>query len=190
MESGIAALRDLSTADLVAALRDLCARHVAELRASDLTPDTMVQGALGNDVPARQALPVRVFDVWAHEQDVRRAVGAPGNLSGAAADVARHQVAMVLPYLVGKRLSPPPGTTVSVDVTGPTTLQTTVVVGEDGRAVSEPGTRADATTTLRTDFETLTRMACGRIDPTDAPVAVEGDEALARQLLAVLAITP
>jgi hypothetical protein len=69
-------------------------------------------------------------------------------------------------------------------------LQTTVVVGEDGRASARPGVAADATTTLRTDFETLTRLACGRIDPEAAPVTVQGDEALGRAVLGVLAITP
>lgn len=190
MESGIAALRGRSAADLVEALRDLCARHVAQLRRTELSPDTLVQGALGNDVPAGRALPVRVFDVWAHEQDVRRAVGAPGNLAGPAADVARDQVATVLPYLVGKALSPPAGTKIAVDVSGPTTLRTTVVVRADGRAEAAPGVAADATATLRTDFETLTRLACGRIDPSTAPVTIEGDEQLGRRLLGVLAITP
>jgi uncharacterized protein (TIGR03083 family) len=190
MENGVAALRGLSTGDLLTALRELCARHVAELRAADLAPDTLVQGALGNEVPAGRALPVRVFDVWAHEQDVRRAVAAPGNLAGAAADVARDQIAMALPYVVGKQVSPPAGTRVAVDVSGPTTLQATVVVGADGRAEAEPGVAVDATTTLRMDFETLTRLACGRVAPDAAPVTVEGDPALGGQVLAALAITP
>jgi uncharacterized protein (TIGR03083 family) len=190
MENGVAAVRGLTEAELLAELRDVCARHVAQLRAAELTPESIVQGALGNDVPAGRALPVRVFDVWAHEQDVRRAVGEPGNLAGLAAEVARDQIASVLPYLVGKQVSPPAGSSVALDVSGPTTLQTTVVVGEDGRASARPGVAADATTTLRTDFETLTRLACGRIDPAAAPVTVQGDEALGRAVLGVLAITP
>jgi uncharacterized protein (TIGR03083 family) len=133
---------------------------------------------------------VRVFDLWAHEQDVRRAAGVPGNLAGPAAEVARGQVLAMLPYLVGKQVAPSPGTSVAFDVSGPTTLRTTVVVGEDGRASAEPGVAADATTTVRTDFETLTRLACGRIDPATAPVELDGDEPLGRQVLDVLAITP
>lgn len=190
MENGVAALRDVSRGDLLAALRELCARHVTQLRSSELKEDTVVQGALGNDVPAGRALPVRVFDVWAHEQDVRRAVGAPGNLAGAAADVARDQIRLALPYLVGKQVAPPAGSSVAFDVTGPTTLRTTVVVAADGRAAARPGVAADATATLRTDFETLTRLACGRIEPDEAPVVVEGDETLGRQVLGALSITP
>jgi uncharacterized protein (TIGR03083 family) len=190
MENGIAALRELSHAELLAELRDLCGRHVAQLRAGELTPETIVQGALGNDVPAGRALPVRVFDLWAHEQDVRRAADVPGNLAGPAAAVVRDQVLAMLPYLVGKQVAPPPGTSVAFDVTGPTTLQTTVVVGDDARASARPGVAADATTTVRTDYQTFTRLACGRIDPTTAPVRLDGDEALGRQVLGVLAITP
>ena len=72
---------------------------------------------MGTEVPLSRFLPVRVFDVWAHEQDVRRATGVPST-TGPGAEVSRGQVAGALPYLVGKQIAPPAGTSVALDAPG------------------------------------------------------------------------
>ncbi|MGH8893312.1 MAG: maleylpyruvate isomerase family mycothiol-dependent enzyme [Actinomycetes bacterium] len=190
MEDGIAALRGLGPGALVEALRDALGRRLDALRATELDPAALTPGVLGNDIPVGRFWPVRVFDVWAHEQDVRRAVGRPGNLAGPAADVARDRVALALPYVVGRVVAPPPGTIVAFDVSGETPLPLTVSVGPDGRGSGVPGIAGSATATLRTDWETMSRLACGRIDPATAGVTVEGDAELGRRVLANLAVTP
>ena len=94
MEAGIAALADVPPAELVARLGSTIEVHLAQLRALELTDDTTVVGTLGSPVPLPRFLPIRVLDVWTHGQDVRRAIGRPGGLSGLATVVAVGQIAV------------------------------------------------------------------------------------------------
>lgn len=190
MEDGVLSMRGTAPDKLVLALRETLDRRLAGLRDSGLDPAGSTPGVLGNAVPVMRFWPVRVLDVWAHEQDVRRAVGAAGNLSGPAADVARDQIAGTLPYVVGKLVAPPSGSVIVFDVSGATELRISITVGDDGRAAARPGIAETATTVIRTDWETFTRLACGRIEPATAAFAIEGDLTLGRDVLAKLAITP
>ena len=190
MESGIAGLADLSTTELVARLGEASGEHLAQLRGTDLDDSPTVVGIMGTEVPLSRFLPVRVFDVWAHEQDVRRATGRPVDYSGPGAEVSLGQVTGALPYLIGKQIAPPAGTSVALDVSGERPLRMTVTVGSDGRAEPGDGVADGATTTLRMSTDTLMRLAGGRVDPVLAEVEVRGDAALGRQVLDALAITP
>lgn len=132
----------------------------------------------------------RALDVWMHEQDIRRAVGRPGGLTKAGAD---HTVAVFtrsFPYAVGKRVAPPAGTTVVLDVTGPRPVYLAVEVGADGRAVPLAGTVPEPTVTLRMDREAFVVLAGGRRPVSDVAVAVVGDAELGRRVLEALAVTP
>ncbi len=131
----------------------------------------------------------RVLDVWMHEQDIRRAVGRPGGLDSPAAAHTAGVFARGLGYVVGKRVGPPGGTTVVLDVGGPHPFHTAVVVGDDGRAatVADP---LNPTVTLRMDFESYVVLSGGRRRPADVPVEVEGDQELGQQVLGALALTP
>ena len=189
-EDGIAALDELSPSELVVRLRAAAEAHLAQLRAGDLGADTTVTGIMGTDVPLARFLPIRVFDVWTHEQDVRRAVGAEETADGPAAEVSRDQVQGALPYLVGKQASAPVGSSVAFDAPGPLGGRTTVTVGDDGHATATDGVAPGATVTLRMTDTTLMRLACGRLAPADADVDVVGDRVLARRVLTVLAVAP
>jgi uncharacterized protein (TIGR03083 family) len=133
-------------------------------------------------------LRLRAFDVWVHEQDLRRALGVPGNLDSAAALVARDILLEGLPKVVAKRAGAPAGTTVAFDVSGPVEFLRTVRVDADGRG------SVDATISLAPDvqftlgWETYVRLACGRGRP--GPVKVEGDEELAARILSEFSVTP
>jgi uncharacterized protein (TIGR03083 family) len=132
----------------------------------------------------------RVLDVWMHEQDIRRAVGRPGGFDSPA---AAHTVAVFgrgLGYVVGKRVAPPVGTTVVLDVTGPHPVHAAVMVGDDGRAIPLPSDPVTATVTLRLDLESYLVLSGGRRRPSDVPVAVEGDQQLGARVLASMALTP
>ena len=132
----------------------------------------------------------RPLDVWMHEQDIRRAVGRPGGLDSPAAAHTAHVFARGLGFIVGKRVAPPAGTTVVLDVTGPQQVHTAVVVGSDGRGTTLPADPEDPTVTLRMDVETFIVLAGGRVAPSDVQVEVEGDQGLGAQVLAALAVTP
>jgi uncharacterized protein (TIGR03083 family) len=132
----------------------------------------------------------RPLDVWMHEQDIRRATGRPGGLDSPA---ARHTVrvfARGLPYVVGKRVAPPAGTTVVLDVTGPHPVHSAVVVDSEGRANRLQGDPDDPTVTLRLDLESYIVLAGGRRAPSDVPVEVEGDQELGALVVSSLAVTP
>jgi uncharacterized protein (TIGR03083 family) len=132
----------------------------------------------------------RVLDVWMHEQDVRRAVGRPGGLNSAGAAHTVRALNRSFPYLVGKRLAPPPGTTVLLVVEGSHPLRVSVGVDAAGRAaaaVSEPS-RHDLALTMGVDAYCV--LSGGRRSADDVDVVVSGDLLLGRRLLEALAITP
>ena len=64
----------------------------------------------GQDVTTlgtRDLLPFRVFDAWVHEQDMRRAVGRPGDLDTPVAAAALDRIVGTMPFVVGKRAGAP-----------------------------------------------------------------------------------
>ncbi|GAB2743178.1 maleylpyruvate isomerase family mycothiol-dependent enzyme [Nocardioides pakistanensis] len=132
----------------------------------------------------------RVVDVWMHEQDIRRAVGRPGgmNTPGAAHTVATFTRAF--PFVVGKVVAPPAGTTVVLDVTGVSPVHLAVEMNESGRAVPVTDEPGDPTVVLRMDVETFVILAGGRRPADQVPVEIAGDDELARKVLAAMAVTP
>jgi len=148
-----------------------------------------VLGILGTEVPLPRFLPIRVLDVWTHEQDVRRATGLSARLTGPGPEVSFATIVSMLPHVVSE-LAAPAGTVVSVIGDGDVPVAATVRIAEDGAAVAEDGVASDATATVRMSTETLGRLAGGRIDPAAAEVEVEGDQTLGRRLLAELNIAP
>lgn len=171
-----------------AELVDVVTARRAALAEAALEPAGPAPGFLGS---VDRLLALRPFDVWAHEQDVRRAVGRPGNLDGAGALAARDQLLRALPYVVGKGVAPPPGTVVRWDVDGPLAFTATVAVGADGRAAQVPeGEPAAPDVGLAMTWETFVLLGCGRRPAESLDVAVEGDADLARRVLDAMPITP
>jgi uncharacterized protein (TIGR03083 family) len=188
-EQGVVARRDRDLASLADEIEEAAAKRSAELDAdppSDgATPPPRTPGGAPWDT--ERLLSNRPLDIWMHEQDIRRAIGRPGGFDTPA---ARHTVAVfgkALPMVVGKRVAPPPGTTVRVDV--PDAGQGwTVRIGDAARAglvdpVESPTVRI---TLVAEDFIVL---AGGRrpVDATDPKI--EGDVALGRAVLDNLAVT-
>ncbi|MGN6130991.1 MAG: maleylpyruvate isomerase family mycothiol-dependent enzyme, partial [Nocardioidaceae bacterium] len=132
----------------------------------------------------------RPLDVWMHEQDVRRAVDRPGNLDSPAGAHTVGVFARGFGFVVGKRVAPPAGTVVALEVTGPHPVRTAVRMGEDGRAGAVDPDSVSPDATLRLGVEPYLLLAGGRRRPSDVPVEIEGDEELARRVLAALAVTP
>ena len=132
----------------------------------------------------------RVLDVWMHEQDIRRAIGRPGGLDtpGAAHTVATFTRSF--PYVVGKRVAPPAGTTVVLDVTGVNPVHLAVEVDESGRAVPLTSDPEQPSVSLRMDVETFVVLGGGRREPSAVEVTVEGDETLGLRVLEGMAVTP
>lgn len=178
--------RSRSGREVLEEFRAVTAERLAQLRAmsdDDLAAETMTPVGPGT---LRDLLAIRAFDAWTHEQDIRRAVGRPGELGseGAAHSVQRCFLAM--PFVVGKKAGAPDGTSVVFDVTGESAASLAVVVA-DGRAKVLPQPPVDPTVRLTMDVEVFTRLGCGRWDPQatldSGAVRIEGDHALGERIL-------
>ncbi len=132
----------------------------------------------------------RPTDVWMHEQDIRRAIGRPGAMTSAAAVHTVLGLTMSFPYVVGKRVAPPAGTTVVLDVTGVHPVHLALLVDETGRAVIAIDEPVEPTVALRMDVETFVILGGGRRSPEQADVVVIGDQDLGRRVLESMAVTP
>ena len=66
----------------------------------------------------RTLLPFRIFDSYAHEQDMRLALGTPGGTGSLAAAMAVDLGIGAMPYVVGKKAGAPDGSTVVFSLIG------------------------------------------------------------------------
>lgn len=189
-EQGVVARRGRDMAALADEIEQAAATRYAALRADPPTDGASKPPKTPGDVgwSTERLLSNRPLDVWMHEQDIRRAIGRPGGFDSAA---ARHTIAVfgvALPLVVGKRVAPPAGTTVRVDV--PEAGQSwTVAVGDDGRAALVDAEESPAVR-ITLGAEDFILLAGGRrgVDATSADI--EGDDALGRVVLANLTVTP
>jgi uncharacterized protein (TIGR03083 family) len=151
--------------------------------------DGAVRGVAGTDSVAGRFGPIRAFDVWAHEQDVRRATDNPGRLDCPAAHMALDRIATAAPIVVGKFAGAAPGDSVRFAVGTPYDVDLNVLVDADGRAALVDELDSP-TVVLGMDFETFVVLACGRSAPDSLSITVVGDAELAKRTLAAAAITP
>ncbi|NJP99304.1 maleylpyruvate isomerase family mycothiol-dependent enzyme [Streptomyces zingiberis] len=168
-------------------------RRSRQLRNETRQPDARVRGPLGGaEVSLEECLRLRAFDVWVHEQDLRRALRSPGNLDSPGAMVARDVLIEALPGVVTEGAGAPPHTAVVVDVHGPVEFMRTVRVDADGRGTVSGSPSLGPAVTFVLDWETYVLLACGRVRPAavEDRVKVEGDQALADAILRGFAVTP
>ncbi len=164
------------------------ASREAVLRDGDWAGPTSAPGGLAWDWDT--LLRNRVIDLWVHEQDIRRAVDRPGGFDSPGARVTVTALAMGMPYVLGKQVAPPAGTSVVWEVGGPVAITIAAVVGDGGRAVAMDPPPADADVWLRMDTETFGVLCAGRRDPAALDIDVLGDHALAERVVAAMVVTP
>jgi uncharacterized protein (TIGR03083 family) len=188
-EQGVTARRGRDMGSLADEIEQAAATRHAALRADPPTDGASPPPKTPGDVPwsTELLLSNRPVDVWMHEQDIRRAIGRPGSFDTPA---ARHTIEVFgrsLPYVVGKRVAPPAGTSVRLDVTD-TGQSWSVVVGDDGRAtfvdhVDSPTVRIGL---LAEEYVVL---AGGRRPVGATSPVIDGDADLGRAVLSNLAVT-
>jgi len=187
-EQGVVARRDRSPDSLIQEIRESATRRHTQLLAEPPTDLSATADGFAAFVgwSWKVLLRNRPFDVWMHEQDIRRAINAPGNLDSAAGQHTADYLIESLGFVVGKRVAPPAGTTVVLEVEG--SEPHAVSVGDDGRAHPMAVPPADPTVRIGLNREDFVCLAGGRRAP--AKVDVEGDQAMARQILDAFAVTP
>ncbi|MDO9379500.1 MAG: maleylpyruvate isomerase family mycothiol-dependent enzyme [Nocardioidaceae bacterium] len=189
-EAGVAALRGRSPLDLREAFAAVVDVRRAQLDPLTLSPRGRPPGTpAGVDWDWETLLRNRAVDLWVHEQDLRRALGRPGGLDDPGAQVTVQMFAGSLGYVVGRRVQPPAGTVVAVDVHGPVAFSSRLRVDPGGRARPvDDAVPADAI--VATDTESFAILGAGRRPLADLEVALSGDVELATRVAEALAVTP
>nr|WP_206442346.1 maleylpyruvate isomerase family mycothiol-dependent enzyme [Streptomyces boncukensis] len=170
-------------------------RRSRQLRDEKRAPDDEVPNVVPfgpKKVTLERQLMIRAFDTWVHEQDLRRALGKPGNIDSAGAHVARDVLLAGLPKVVAKDAEAPANTAVVIDVGGPLEFMRTVRVDADGKGSVDGSPSLGPAVTLSLDWDTYLRLACGRVrlDAVAERVKVEGDQKLGTAILEHFAVTP
>ncbi|MFG2087535.1 MULTISPECIES: maleylpyruvate isomerase family mycothiol-dependent enzyme [unclassified Spirillospora] len=185
-EQWVEAMRGEEPAAMLARFRGITSR-----RAEMLAAMSEADFAAPSWTPAGQAtygrfMQIRIYDCWMHEQDIRDAVGTPGNEDGPAAEAALDEAARSMGYVIGKRAAAPDGSTVLIDLTGPVRRSMTVKV--DGRARLAAAGAEPPTTALHLPSTLFLRLCGGRLT-THAAVEMDGDRQLGRRIVDNLAFT-
>jgi uncharacterized protein (TIGR03083 family) len=128
-----------------------------------------------------ELLAFRIVDTWVHEQDIRRATGERGHLSGVVPDYVFERLFMGMPKVVGKNAGAPEGAVVTWYISGVVDGDRAIRV-EDGRAGIMDATPAEVDVRLVMDLETFVCLSCGRWPPERTIrvglVEIEGDREL------------
>lgn len=184
-EIGVDARRPRPGPAVLEEFREVTAARLAqlgELTEQDLAEQTMTPAGPGT---MADLLTLRVMDSWSHEQDIRRAVGRPGDEDGPAADEALGYFIRFLPYVVGKRAAAPEGSKVVFCIGGQSPVPVEVAGGR-GRAAAGPD---GATASLQIPVTSFAALVCGRGDAPD-DVVITGDQGLGRRVLESIGIMP
>ncbi|MDQ2781485.1 MAG: maleylpyruvate isomerase family mycothiol-dependent enzyme [Actinomycetota bacterium] len=193
--------RDREGTDVVGELEDVIASRLSAMRDPSLNEDSAVKGPFGRTTASR-AMTLRAIDIWVHEQDIRTAVGRPGDLDTAAASLFVAAIISAFPRVVARDAAVPVGHAVIVDVTGPVMARAGARVvldaerrtwGEElftGESHDEDTASAPmATTSIVLSTDALTRRGAGRRSVDDLVYSVTGDADIAAAVLENLVIT-
>ncbi|MEV5016224.1 maleylpyruvate isomerase family mycothiol-dependent enzyme [Streptomyces sp. NPDC053780] len=177
--------------EMTSELEYMIIRRNRQLRNESRDPGTKVRGPLSTELTLEEAMRRHAFDVWAHEQDLRTALGRPGNLDSPGAHVARDVLLDELPTVVAERADAPRSSAVVFDVHGPVEFLRTIRVDIQGRGTLETAPALGPAATLTMDWETYFRLACGRVSLQASAdrIKTEGDPGLTDAILRHFTVT-
>ena len=173
--------------------RDLTGQRVTALRSmTDEEFAAETQTPLG-PAPVSEFISIRVMDAWVHEQDMRRALGRPGEMEGPTAAHSLGRITRAMPFVAARRAQAPDGATVVFDIAGPAGRVLPVLVeGNRGREAEEAP--AEPMVRISLDTETFGCLGCGRWNPEEmlrsGRVLVQGDVALGEAIVRQMNIMP
>jgi uncharacterized protein (TIGR03083 family) len=193
-EVGVDIRRSRSRDDVLAEFADTMAARRAVLDSAMVSLGDEVDSPLGGRAPFDRVMRTRIFDTWAHEQDVRAAVNSPGNLDSPAAWVTADRLVGALGFVWAKRVSAPVGSSARVTVTGPGVRFRADVARLDGGRGSLVAPVTDPTVCVTLSWPDFVALGCGRVPSESvaglADIDIDGDQAIGQGLVANLTITP
>jgi uncharacterized protein (TIGR03083 family) len=177
--------------EMTSELEYVIIRRNRQLRNESRDPGTKVRGPLGTELTLADAMRQHAFDVWVHEQDLRTALGRPGNLDSPGAHIARDVLLAALPEVVADKANAPRSSAIVFDVHGPVEFLRTIRVDIQGRGTLETAPALGPAATFTLDWETYVRLACGRVTPEAVAdrVKAEGDPELTAAVLRNFTVT-
>lgn len=183
-EQHVHARRGHTGAEVLAEWNELIAVRLATLETADeayFAAEAMTPTGPGT---LADFLHIRVLDNWAHEQDIRRALGRPGGYGSDAAAHTIDRLIRTLPIVVGKRAATPEGQAIEFDITGPVARHLVYEV-QGGRAALVDTPTHPPAATIRTDADTFAALALGRQQAWEAAdrVKITGDAELGRRAI-------
>jgi uncharacterized protein (TIGR03083 family) len=186
-EAWVAARRQTPGPTVLAELVEVTNRRIEELRSMPTSRFEEIGWSPVGEVPYRDFMETRILDSWAHEQDIRRALGRPGGRNGIGEATSLDRCQRTMPYVVGKRVAPGDGASVLFAVVGVMGRQILIRV-VDGRAeavAASPDARP--TVSLTMDQEAFWRLGFGRVEPkrllATGEVQVDGEVSLGYKVL-------
>jgi len=176
IENEVAARRSMAGTEVLAEWNELIGMREHTLANADA--EYFAQPMATPTGPGTMAdfLEVRILDCWIHEQDIRRAIGQPGNLGGVAAEHTVDRLIRTIPIVVGKRAACPEGSAMAIRITGD--IERLVVCEvHDGRALLIDASVAHPVCTITMDTEAFLTLATGRhtADALGPRVGVQAD---------------
>ncbi|GGV73659.1 maleylpyruvate isomerase family mycothiol-dependent enzyme [Streptomyces massasporeus] len=185
MEMQVDVRRHHTAPEMTSELEYVIIRRNRQLRNESRDPGTKVRGPLGSELTLEESMRRHAFDVWVHEQDLRTALGRPGNLDSPGALVARDVLLGELPRVVAEDAQAPRSSAIVFDVHGPVEFLRTIRVDIQGRGTLETAPALGPAATLTLDWETYVRLACGRVtaESVSDRLKTEGDPDLTAAIL-------
>ncbi|WP_037674998.1 maleylpyruvate isomerase family mycothiol-dependent enzyme [Streptomyces griseus] len=192
MEMQVDVRRHHTAPEMTSELEYMVIRRNRQLRNESRDPGTKVRGPLGAELTLEESMRNHAFNVWVHEQDLRTALGVPGNLDSPGAHVTRDVLLAALPSIVAEKADAPRSSAIVFDVHGPIEFLRTIRVDIQGRGTLETAPALGPAASLTLDWETYVRLACGRVTPEAVAdrVKTEGDQELAAAILRNFTVTP
>jgi uncharacterized protein (TIGR03083 family) len=190
-EAWVEARRSTPGPDVLREFTETADRRMEALRSMPVDRFDQVSRSPLGEMPYRQSMQIRVIDSWAHEQDVRRAVGRPGGRNGAGEAVVIDGCARNMAAIVGKEALAEDGSVVLFTISGLMGRQLAVAM-EGGRgAFVDPDEVGEPTTSLSLDQEAFWRLCFGRVAPVrllgTGQVQVGGDVVVGHRVLDAMA---
>ncbi|HUW77820.1 MAG TPA: maleylpyruvate isomerase family mycothiol-dependent enzyme [Candidatus Nanopelagicaceae bacterium] len=177
-------------AEILAEFEEVVAERGSAWRSEVRAPEEETFFAPVGMLPLGTLLWRRVFDSWAHNQDLRMPLGLSGDLDGKAAEAVYRQVARLIPAIFAKKCAAPIGSSAWLTITGPGAFSYGAVINGDGKGEFLKTIPENVSASIEMSTHDWYLLTCGRDGRENAKVELAGDLNLAAKVLENLTITP